>query len=120
MTQCNVLLMIFWSYLEDFDEYSFDHLDLFYEEDYQMTLCSNFDKEDVSFLKQDTCDKVVQLPLIALPCYVTKDAVGEHVSCFKFSLGKKNSVRIQGEVEFLKKFIISIFQLSLEKLSFSL
>jgi hypothetical protein len=25
----------FWSYLEDFDEYSFDLLDLFYEEDYQ-------------------------------------------------------------------------------------
>ena len=56
----------FRSYLEDFDEYSFEHLDLFYEEDYQPPLCSNFDKgEDVACLKQDTCDKVVQLPLIA-------------------------------------------------------
>jgi hypothetical protein len=49
----------FWSYLEDFDEYSFEHLDLFYEEDYQPLLCSDIDKgKDVSFLKQDTCDKV--------------------------------------------------------------
>jgi hypothetical protein len=40
------------SYLEDFDEYSFEHLDLFYEEYYQLSLCSNFDKgEDVNFLK---------------------------------------------------------------------
>ena len=50
----------FWSYLEDFDEYSFYHLDLFYKEDYQPLLCSKFDKgEDVAFLKKDTCDKVV-------------------------------------------------------------
>jgi hypothetical protein len=58
-------------YLEDFDENSFEHLDLFYEEEYQPPLCSNFDKEDVAFLKQDTCDKIVQLPPIALPRYVT-------------------------------------------------
>jgi hypothetical protein len=25
----------FWSYLEDFDEHSFEHLDLFHKEDYQ-------------------------------------------------------------------------------------
>jgi hypothetical protein len=50
----------FRSYLEYFDEYSFEHLDLFYEEDYQQPLCSNIDKgEDVSCLKQDTCDKVI-------------------------------------------------------------
>jgi hypothetical protein len=30
----------FWPYLEDFDEYSFEHLDLFYEEYYQPSLCS--------------------------------------------------------------------------------
>jgi hypothetical protein len=42
----------FQSYLEDFDEYSFVHLDLFYEEDYQLSLCSNFDKgEDIACLK---------------------------------------------------------------------
>jgi hypothetical protein len=42
----------FQSYLEDFDDYSFEHLDLIYEEDYQPPLCSNFYKgEDISFLK---------------------------------------------------------------------
>jgi hypothetical protein len=79
----------FWSYLEDFDEYSSDHLDLFYEEYYQPPLCSNLDKsEDIAFLKQGTCDKVFQLPSITLPCCVTKGLVGEHVPCPKFSLGK--------------------------------
>jgi hypothetical protein len=49
----------FWSYLEDFDEYSFEHLDLFHEEDYQPLLSSNLDKgEDIAFLKQGICDKV--------------------------------------------------------------
>jgi hypothetical protein len=80
----------FRSYLEDFDEYSFEHLDLFYEEDYQPPLCSDLDKgEDIACLKQDTCDKVFQLPSITLPRYVTKDAVGKHVPCPKFSLGQK-------------------------------
>jgi len=42
----------FLSYLEDFDEYSFDKLDLFYEEDYQPPLCLDIDKgEDISCLK---------------------------------------------------------------------
>jgi hypothetical protein len=53
----------FWSYLEEFDEYSFEHLDIFYEEEFQPPLCSFFDKgEDMVFLKQDTCDEVFQPP----------------------------------------------------------
>jgi hypothetical protein len=36
----------FRSYLEDFDEFSFEHLDLFPEEDYQPPLCSDIDKGD--------------------------------------------------------------------------
>jgi hypothetical protein len=45
----------FQSYLEDFDEYSFEHLDLFYEEDYQPPLCSDLDKgEDIDCPKQGT------------------------------------------------------------------
>jgi hypothetical protein len=40
------------SYLKDFDDCSFEHLDLFYEENYQPSLCSDLDKsEEVSFLK---------------------------------------------------------------------
>jgi hypothetical protein len=42
----------FRSYLEDFDEYSFEHSDLFYEENYQPSLCSDLDEsEEVAFLK---------------------------------------------------------------------
>jgi hypothetical protein len=70
----------FWSYLEDFDEYSFENLDLFYEEYYQSPLCLDLDQgKDVSFLKNNTCDKVFQLPSITLPCYITKDAIRKHV-----------------------------------------
>jgi hypothetical protein len=109
----------FRSYLEDFDEYPFEHLDLFYEEYYQPSLCSNFDKgEDVGFLKQDTCDKVVQLPLIALPRYVTKDAVGEHVSCFKFSLGKKISLEFKGRLNALRSLLSQSFSFPLRSCQF--
>jgi hypothetical protein len=104
----------FSSYLEDFDEYSFEILDLFYEEDYQPSLCSNFDKgEDVACLKQDNCDKVVQLPLIALPRYVTKDAVGEHVSCFKFSLGKKFPLEFKRRLNALRSLLSQSFNFPL-------
>jgi hypothetical protein len=86
----------FRSYLEDFDEYSFEHLDLFYEEYYQPPLCSDLDKgEDIACPKQGTCDKVFQLPSTTLPRYVTKGVVGKHVPCLEFSRAKP-SFRIQG------------------------
>jgi hypothetical protein len=51
-------------------------LDLFYEENFQPSLCSDLDKsEEFSFLKQDTYDKIFQLPLITLPLYVTKGMI---------------------------------------------
>ena len=47
----------FRSYLEDFDEYSFEHLNLFYEEYYQPSLCSDIDKgENIDFSKNDPYD----------------------------------------------------------------
>jgi hypothetical protein len=53
----------FRSYLEDFDQYSFENLDLFYEYNYQPPLCSYRDKgEDIAFPKQGTYDKVFQFP----------------------------------------------------------
>jgi hypothetical protein len=104
----------FRSYLEDFDEYPFEHLDLFHQENYQPSLCSNFDKgEDVACLKQDTCDKVVQLPPIALPRYVTKDAVGEHVSCFKFSFGQNFSLEFKGRLNALRSLLSQSFSFPL-------
>jgi hypothetical protein len=57
----------FQSYPEEFDEYSFEHLDLFYEENFQLSLCSDFDKcEDMVHLNKDTCDKVFHLPSFPL------------------------------------------------------
>jgi hypothetical protein len=48
----------FWSYPGGFDTYSFEHLDLFYEEDFQPLLCSNFDEgKDMIGLEQDFCDE---------------------------------------------------------------
>jgi hypothetical protein len=68
----------FQSYLEDFDEYSFENLDLFYEEDYQPALWSNLDQgEDIACPKQGTCGKVFQLSSTTLPLYVTKGVVGK-------------------------------------------
>ena len=34
----------FRSYLEDFDDYPSEHLDLFYEESYQPSFCSDLDQ----------------------------------------------------------------------------
>jgi hypothetical protein len=98
----------FQSYLEDFDEYSFKHSDLLYEEYCQPPLCSDLDKgEDIVFLKQDTCDKVFQLPSIPLSRYVTKDAVGKHVPCIKFSLRKVFLLEFKGRLNALRRSLLS-------------
>jgi hypothetical protein len=98
----------FWSYHEDFNEHSFDHLDLFYEEDYKPSLHSDLDKgENVACLKQDTCDKVFQLPSITLPHYVTKDVVRKHVPCPKFSLGKSLLLKFKGRLNTLRRSLLS-------------
>jgi hypothetical protein len=68
------------SYLEDFDACSSEHLDLFYEEIYQPSLCSDLGKNEVvTSLKKDTRDKIFHLPLITLPRYVTEVMVWKHV-----------------------------------------
>jgi hypothetical protein len=98
----------FRSYLEDFDEYSFEHLDLFYEEYYQPPLCSNLDKgEDIACPKQDTCDKVFHLPSITLPRYVTKGVVGKHVPCLEFSPGKSLLLEFKGRLNTLRRSLLS-------------
>jgi hypothetical protein len=94
----------FRSYREDYDEYSFDHLDLFYEEYYQPPLFLDLDRgEDIAFPKQGTCDKVLHPPLITLPCYAIKGVVHKHVPCLEFyprqsllleSKGRLNSLKI--------------------------
>jgi hypothetical protein len=91
--------------LEDFDEYSSEHLNLFHEEDYQPPLCS--DIEDIACPKKDPCDKVFHLPLTTLPCYVTKGVVGKHVLCLKFSLGKSLLLEFKGSLNTLRRNLLS-------------
>ena len=69
-------------------------------------------------MKQDTCDKVVQLPPIALPRYVTKDTVGEHVSCFKFSLGKNFMLEFKGRLNALRSLLSQSFIFPLRSCQF--
>jgi hypothetical protein len=77
----------FRSYLEDFDDCSSEHLDLFYEDGYQPPLCSSFDRsKTVVFLKRDSHDIFLQPPLITLPCCISKGVVGNYIFCIEFSL----------------------------------
>jgi hypothetical protein len=70
----------FWSYLEDFDEYSSEHLDPFHEDDFQPPLCSGLDRsKNIVCLKKDSCDSFLQPPPITLPCCVIKGVVGKYV-----------------------------------------
>jgi hypothetical protein len=49
----------FRSYPRGFDTYSFEHLDLLYEENFQPPLCSNFDEgKDMIFPEQDFCNEI--------------------------------------------------------------
>jgi hypothetical protein len=80
---------IFWSYLEDFDEYSSEHLDLLHEEYYQTPLCLGLDKsKDIVCPRKDDCDNFLQPPLITLLCCVSRGVVGRYVFCIEFPLGK--------------------------------
>jgi hypothetical protein len=98
----------FRSYLEDFDEYSFEHLDIFYEEYYQPQLFSNFGRgDDIAFPKKGSCDKVLHPHMITLPRYVTKGVVGKHVPCLEFSLGKSLLLEFKGRLNTLRRSLLS-------------
>jgi hypothetical protein len=98
----------FQSYLEDFDEYSFDQLDLFYEEYYQPPMCLYLDKgEDVACFKQGTCNKIFQIPSTTLPHYATKGVVGEHVPCLEFSPRKILLLEFKGRLNALRRSLLS-------------
>jgi hypothetical protein len=77
----------FWSYLEAFDEYSSEHLDLPCEDDYQPPLYSNFDRsKNIVCLKRDSHDPFLQLPVITLPCCFIKGIVGKYIFYIEFPL----------------------------------
>jgi hypothetical protein len=75
----------FRSYLEYFDEYPSEHLDSFYEEDYQPPLCSDFDKNIVC-LKKNSHDIFLQPPIITLPCCFIKGMAWDYNFCIEFPL----------------------------------
>jgi hypothetical protein len=78
---------IFWSYLEDFDEYSSEHLDLSYEDNYLPPPCSGLARsKSVVCPKEDSHDLFLQPPLITLPCRIIKGAVGRYIFCIESPL----------------------------------
>ena len=80
---------IFRSYLEDFDEYSSEHLDCFHEDDYQPLLCSGLDRsKDLLCLMKDPCDNFPQPAPITLPPCVSRGVVGNYFSDVEFPLGQ--------------------------------
>jgi hypothetical protein len=100
----------FWSYLEDFDEYSFEQLDLFHEEDYQPPLCSDIDKgEDIACPENDPYDNVSQLLLTIVSQQITKGVVGKHVLCLKFSLKQSLLLDFKGRLNTSRRSLLSQF-----------
>jgi hypothetical protein len=79
----------FQSYLEMFDEYPTEHLDLIHEDDCQPPLCSDFDtSKDIVCLKKVTHDFSSQPPVIALPCFSIQGVVGKYLFCVEFPPGQ--------------------------------
>jgi hypothetical protein len=79
----------FQSYLEMFDEYPAERLDLIREDDFQLPLCSNFDtSKDIVCLKEITHDFSSQPPVIALPCFSIQGVVGNYLFCVEFPPGQ--------------------------------
>jgi hypothetical protein len=79
----------FQSYLEDFSDFSSEHLDLLYEDDYQPPLCSDFDtSKNIICLKKYSHDFSLQPPIITLPCFSIKGVVGKYIFYVEFPLRK--------------------------------
>jgi hypothetical protein len=68
----------FQSYLEMFDEYA-EHLNPFFENDYQSPLCSDFDtSKDIVCLRKVAHDFSPQPPVITLPCFSIEGLVEKY------------------------------------------
>jgi hypothetical protein len=77
------------SYLEMFDEYTVEHLDLLHEDDCQPPLCSNFHtSKDIVCLKEVTHDFPSQPPVISLPCFSIQGVVGKYLFRVEFPPGQ--------------------------------
>jgi hypothetical protein len=114
----------FQSSLEGFDEYSFEHLDSFHEDDYQPPLCSGLHRsKDLLCLKKDPCHYSPQPPPITLLCCVSRGVVGKYVFDFEFPLGQTleskgwlNTTSLSLLSQFFD-FPLKVFQSSIRSLS---
>jgi hypothetical protein len=90
-----------------FDTYSFEHLDLFYEENFESPLCSNFHEgKDMIGPEQDFCDKVFQPPSFPLSRYITEDVAWKHVPCPKLFLSQDFFLEFKGRLNSLRRSFI--------------
>jgi hypothetical protein len=79
----------FQSYLEMFDEYTVEHLDPIYEDDFQQPLCSDFDtSKDIICLKEVTHDFSSQPPVITFPYFSIQGVVGKYLFRVEFPPGQ--------------------------------
>jgi hypothetical protein len=75
----------FRSYLEDFDDCSSEHLDLFCEDDCQSPICSDFDtSKNIVFLRKVSHGFSLQPPVVTLPCLSIKGVLGKYIFNVEF------------------------------------
>jgi hypothetical protein len=75
----------FRSYLEEFDDCSPEHLDLFYEDDCQSPICSDFDtSENIVCLRKASHGFSLQPPVVALLCLSIKGVLAKHIFDVEF------------------------------------
>jgi hypothetical protein len=79
----------FQSYLEMFDEYTAEHMDPFYEDDYRSTVVFRLGtSKDIVCLKEVTHDFSSQPPVISLPCFSIQGVVGKYLFRVEFPPGQ--------------------------------
>jgi hypothetical protein len=79
----------FQSYLEDFDDFSSEHLDSFHEDDCQPPLSSDFNtSKDIVCPKKVSHDCSPQPPVVTLPCFSIKGVVGKYLFHVEFPPGQ--------------------------------
>jgi len=94
----------FRSYLEDFDDCSSEHWDLFY--DYQPPICSDFGaSKNIVCLKKVFHDFSLEPPIITLPCLSIKGVVGKYI----FELPLRQTLDSKGWLDTASLSQLSLF-----------
>jgi hypothetical protein len=96
----------FRSYLEDYDDCSSEHLDLFCEDDCQSPICSDFDtSENLVCLRKVSRGFSLQPPVVTLPCLSIKGVLGKYIFNVEFPFRQTlNSKGWLGTVHFSQFF----------------